>query len=281
MATAHKVALNNGVLMDQVGFGVYKVPPADAAGLCYQALEAGYRHIDTAAFYRNEQGVGEAVAKFTAEEPEVSREDIFVTTKLWNDSHGHQAALDAYRKSLDELGLEYADLYLIHWPLPERGLFVETYRALEQLYHEGRVRAIGVSNFQPEHLRTLLAATEVVPAVNQVELHPWLQQRELRELHDEHNIRTVAWSPLGRGSVLDDVVVTGLAARYGRTPAQVVLRWHLQLGNTVIPKASSAERIRENFRVRDFALDEDAMRQLGALERDGRLGSHPDEVNWA
>jgi 2,5-diketo-D-gluconate reductase A len=279
MATAQKVALNNGVLMDQLGFGVYKVPPADAAGLCYEALDAGYRHIDTAAFYANEAGVGEAVAKFTAEEPLVTREDIFVTTKLWNDSHGYQAALDAYQRSLDELGLEYADLYLIHWPLPGRGLFVETYRALERLYHEGRVRAIGVSNFQPDHLRTLLDECEVVPAVNQVELHPWLQQRELRELHDGHGIRTVAWSPLGRGEVLADPAVAGLAARYSRTPAQVVLRWHLQLGNTVIPKASTGERIRGNSRIWDFELDDEAMRQLGGLERDGRIGSHPDEVN--
>ncbi|WP_043847316.1 aldo/keto reductase [Crystallibacter crystallopoietes] len=279
MATAQKVALNNGVHMDQLGFGLYKVPSADAAGLCYQALEAGYRHFDTAAFYANEAGVGEAVMKFLAEEPLVGREDIFVTTKLWNDRHGYQPALDAYQESLDRLGLEYADLFLIHWPLPDRELFSETYRALERLYHEGRVRAIGVSNFQPAHLRKLLAETEVVPAVNQVELHPWLQQRELRELHQEHGIRTVAWSPLGRGSVLQDPVIEELAARFGRTPAQIILRWHLQLGNVAIPKASSGERLRENFRVWDFELDDDAMQCVAGLERNGRLGSHPDEVN--
>lgn len=276
---SEKVQLNNGVLMDSVGFGLYKVPPVDAAALCTQALDAGYRHLDTAALYANEAGVGQAVHRFTSEEPEASREDIFVTTKVWNDSHGFDAALRAYDRSLKALALDYADLYLIHWPQPRRGKFIETYRALERLYHEGRVRAIGVSNFEPHHLEQLLEVAEVVPAVNQIELHPWLQQAGLRAFNDRHGIRTVAWSPLGRGAVLADPVVQDLARRLGRTPAQVILRWHLQLGNVVIPKASSAARIRENFDLRGFSLDAEAMERMAALERDGRIGSHPDEVN--
>ncbi|NKX54046.1 aldo/keto reductase [Arthrobacter mobilis] len=276
---SEKVPLNNGVLMDQVGFGLYKVPPVDAAGLCLQALEIGYRHLDTAALYANEAGVGQAVHRFTAEETGLSREDIFITTKVWNDHHGFDAALHAYDRSLKELALDYVDLYLIHWPRPRHGKFIETYRALERLYHEGRVRAIGVSNFTIHHLEQLLEATEVVPAVNQVELHPWLQQAELRAFHDRHGIRTEAWSPLGRGMVLADPVVQELARDLGRTPAQVILRWHLQLGNIVIPKASSAARLRENFDLAGFSLDEDAMQRMAGLERDGRIGSDPDEVN--
>lgn len=276
---SEKVQLNNGVLMDRIGYGLYKVPPCDAAALCTQALDAGYRHLDTAALYANEAGVGQAVHRFTSEEAEASREDLFITTKVWNDHHGFDAALRAYDHSLKALALDYVDLYLIHWPQPKRGQFIETYRALERLYHEGRVRAIGVSNFQIHHLEQLLDATEVVPAVNQVELHPWLQQAELRAFHDQHGIRTEAWSPLGRGAVLADPVVLELADRLGRTPAQVVLRWHLQLGNIVIPKASSTARIRGNFDLAGFSLDEDAMQRLAGLERNGRIGSDPDEVN--
>ncbi|MFD1213806.1 aldo/keto reductase [Arthrobacter sp. GCM10027362] len=276
---SEKVPLNNGVLMDRIGFGLYKVPPVDAASLCTLALDAGYRHLDTAALYANEAGVGQAVHRFTSEESEASREDIFITTKVWNDSHGFDATLRAYDHSLKELALDYVDLYLIHWPQPRRGKFIETYRALERLYHEGRVRAIGVSNFKVHHLEQLLDATEVVPAVNQVELHPWLQQAELRAFHDRHGIRTEAWSPLGRGAVLADPVVQDLARRLGRTPAQVTLRWHLQLGNIVIPKASSAARIRENFDLRGFSLDEEAMQRMAGLERNGRIGKDPDEVN--
>jgi diketogulonate reductase-like aldo/keto reductase len=276
---SEKVQLNNGVLMDQVGFGLYKVPPVDAAALCTQALDAGYRHLDTAALYANEAGVGRAVHRFTSEGSGASREDIFVTTKVWNDHHGFDAALRAYEHSLKELALDYVDLYLIHWPQPRRGKFIETYRALERLYHEGRVRAIGVSNFQIHHLEQLLEATEVVPAVNQIELHPWLQQAGLRAFHDRHGIRTEAWSPLGRGAVLEDPVVQELARQLGRTPAQVVLRWHLQLGNIVIPKASSTARIRGNFDLHGFSLDPEAMQRIAGLERNGRIGSDPDEVN--
>ncbi|MCG2622246.1 aldo/keto reductase [Arthrobacter sp. I2-34] len=276
---SEKVQLNNGVLMDRIGYGLYKVPPSDAEALCIQALDAGYRMLDTAALYANEAGVGQAVHRFTSEQAEASREDIFITTKVWNDQHGFDAALRAYDHSLKTLALDYVDLYLIHWPLPRLGKFIDTYRALERLYHEGRVRAIGVSNFKIHHLEQLLEATDVVPAVNQVELHPWLQQADLRDFHDRHGIRTEAWSPLGRGAVLADPVVRELAGQLGRTPAQVVLRWHLQLGNIVIPKASSNARIRENLDLAGFSLDEGAMQRLAGLERNGRIGSDPDEVN--
>lgn len=271
--------LNNGIALDQLGFGLYKVPPSDAFGLVTEALEEGYRSIDTAAMYDNERGVGEAVRNFTGEGSATSREDVFVTTKVWNDQHGFESTLKAFDASLQELGLDYVDLYLIHWPCPERGKFIETYKALEKLYREGRVRAIGVSNFQPDHLRLLLDAVDVVPAVNQIELHPWLQQQRLRELHDQLGIRTEAWSPLGRASVLEDPVLQRIAAEVGRTVAQVVLRWHLQLGNIVIPKASSRARIRENIRLFDFTLDEEAMDAIAAVDRNQRVGSHPDKVN--
>jgi diketogulonate reductase-like aldo/keto reductase len=209
----------------------------------------------------------------------VPREDLFVTTKVWNDDHGYDATMRAFDTSMSNLGLEYIDLYLIHWPCARRGLFRETYRALETLYREGKVRAIGVSNFQPEHLDRLLDTAEVVPAVNQIELHPWLQQEQLREKHAVLGIRTEAWSPLGRGQVLKDPVILALAAEHDRTPAQVILRWHLQLGNIVIPKASSSGRINENRDVFDFELSPLDMTEIGALERGFRTGSHPDNVN--
>lgn len=279
MYSVPSLRLNNGIAMDQLGFGLYKVPPGDAFGLVTQALEAGYRSIDTAAMYGNERGVGGAVRRFCEEDGGTAREDIFVTTKVWNDDQGYDRTLAAFDASLAELGLDYVDLYLIHWPCPQRGLFVETYKALEKLYREGRVRAIGVSNFQPDHLRTLLDATDVVPAVNQIELHPWLQQHRLRELHDQLGIRTEAWSPLGRGQVLADPELERIAAQAGRSVAQVVLRWHVQTGNVVIPKASSAARIRENIGIFDFTLDETAMDRIDALDRNQRSGSHPDKVN--
>ncbi|CAN7373285.1 aldo/keto reductase [Arthrobacter sp. LjRoot78] len=291
MKTSPRLSLNNGVLIDQLGFGLYKVPPADAAGLVTMALEAGYRHFDTASMYGNETGVGKAIGALSGfagsgagggsgeAAPSLSREDLFVTTKVWNDDHGYDATMRAFQTSMSNLGLEYLDLYLIHWPCARRGLFTESYRAMETLYREGRIRAIGVSNFQPAHLERLLETAEVVPAVNQVELHPWLQQDELRALHDRLGIRTEAWSPLGRGQVLEDPVVVELAAAHGRTAAQVILRWHVQLGNVVIPKASSYSRIRENLDVFGFTLDASDMAALAALERNHRTGSHPDNVN--
>ena len=256
MQRAPKLTLNNGVEIDQAGFGTYKVPLKETAALVTSALDAGYRHIDTAALYGNEEGVGAAVRNFTAA-GHVVREDLFVTSKLWNSDQGYDAAFRAFDVSLDRLGFEYLDLYLIHWPCPGRGLFVDTYRALEEL----------------------AAATGIVPAVNQVELHPWLAQRELRAFHHAHGIRTVAWSPLGRGAVLADPVVEKIAAELGRTPAQVVLRWHVQTGNTVIPKASSEDRIAGNLDVFSFELDAAQMASLNALDRGQRTGSDPSEVN--
>jgi diketogulonate reductase-like aldo/keto reductase len=289
MTTSPRLSLNNGVLIDQLGFGLYKVPPADTANLVATALEAGYRHFDTAAMYGNESGVARGLVEVFAMEPvtggsggtapSISREDLFITTKVWNDDHGYDATLRAFDNSMINLGLEYVDMYLIHWPCARRGLFKETYRALETLYREGKVRAIGVSNFQPQHLDQLLETAEVVPAVNQIELHPWLQQAELREKHQGLGILTEAWSPLGRGQVLEDPVIGALAAEHKVSPAQVVLRWQLQLGNVTIPKASSAARIRENLDVFGFELSTLDMADIAALERGHRTGSHPDNVN--
>ena len=291
MKTSPRLSLNNGVLIDQLGFGLYKVPSADAAGLVTMALEAGYRHFDTASMYGNETGVGKAIGALSGfagigagggsgeASPSLSREDLFVTTKVWNDDHGYDATMRAFDTSMSNLGMEYVDMYLIHWPCAGRGLFTESYRAMETLYREGRIRAIGVSNFQPAHLERLLESAEVVPAVNQIELHPWLQQDELRRLHERLGIRTEAWSPLGRGQVLEDPVVLQLAGAHRRTAAQIILRWHLQLGNVVIPKASSYARIRENLNVFGFTLDAEDMAALAGLERGHRTGSHPDDVN--
>lgn len=278
MQPAPKIPLNNGVLMDQVGFGTYKVPSQDAAGLCREALTAGYRHVDTAALYGNEAGVGEAVRGFVADGG-AKRSDVFVTSKVWNSDQGYDTTLQAFDASMSRLGLDYLDLYLIHWPCPQRGEYVNTYRALEELYASGRVRAIGVSNFQPAHLEQLLEATGIVPAVNQIELHPWLQQDQLRSLHQRLGIQTVAWSPLGRGAVLADPVVLRIAAELNRTPAQVILRWHLDSGNVVIPKASTPERIAGNLDVFSFELSDEQRAAINGLDRGQRSGSHPDEVN--
>ncbi|MCC3274847.1 MULTISPECIES: aldo/keto reductase [unclassified Arthrobacter] len=278
MQPAPRIELNNGVLMDQIGFGTYKVPEDSAAGLCLTAFDTGYRHVDTAALYGNETGVGEAVNTFT-DSGSAARGDIFVTSKVWNTDQGYDSTLQAFDDSLARLGLDYLDLYLIHWPCPRRGLFIETYRALESLYASGRVRAIGVSNFQPAHLEQLMDATGIVPAVNQIELHPWLAQQELRELHEQLGIRTVAWSPLGRGAVLADPVIGQIAGELGRTPAQVILRWHLDQGNVVIPKASSPERIAGNLDLFSFELTDAHRQAINGLDRGQRSGSHPDEVN--
>jgi diketogulonate reductase-like aldo/keto reductase len=288
-----RLTLNNGVMMDRLGFGLYKVPPKEAEALVSTALGEGYRRFDTAAMYRNEVGVGRAIGGAIGDANEanlgtggsgesvhaLTREDVFVTTKVWNDDHGYDSTLRAFDSSMANLGLDYVDLYLIHWPCAGRGLFVETYKAMETLYREGKVRAIGVSNFQPGHLEELMQKAEVVPAVNQIELHPWLQQARLRTLHEQLGIRTEAWSPLGRGQVLADPAIADLAHKYGRTPAQIILRWHLQLGNLVIPKASSAGRIKENFAVFDFELEAADVDGMAALERHHRTGSHPDNVN--
>ena len=289
MKPSPRLSLNNGVLIDQLGLGLYKVPATEAAGLVVMALSAGYRHFDTAAMYSNETGVARGISSLTGPDggsggsgessPAMSREDLFITTKVWNEDQGYDRTLRAFDTSMVNLGLDYVDMYLIHWPCARRGLFTETYKALETLYREGKVRAIGVCNFQPSHLDRLLQTAEVVPAVNQIELHPWLQQAELREKHEGLGIRTEAWSPLGRGHVLADPVVRACAAEHGRTPAQVILRWHIQLGNIAIPKASSDARIRENLDAFGFELSARDMAALADLDRGHRSGSHPDNVN--
>jgi diketogulonate reductase-like aldo/keto reductase len=266
------VPLNNGVAIPQLGFGVFKVPPAETAQIVKQALSAGYRHIDTAAMYGNEAGVGQAIA-----ESGIPRDELFVTTKLNNDAHGTDEALRAFEDSRRKLGLDVVDLYLIHWPLPSQDRYVETWRALEKLRDDGVVRAIGVSNFHPAHLQRLLDETGTVPALNQIELHPYLTQEALRGFDAEHGIATEAWSPLARGgTLLRDHVVTSIAEKHGRTPAQVVLRWHLQLGNVVIPKSATPSRIEDNFAVFDFELADDDMAAISGLNRDERTGPDPD-----
>ncbi|MPY49437.1 aldo/keto reductase [Streptomyces acidicola] len=265
------ITLNNGVEMPQLGYGVWQVPDDEAERAVGTALEAGYRSIDTAAIYGNEEGTGKAIAASG-----IPREDLFVTTKLWNSEQGYDSTLRAFDVSLEKLGLEFVDLYLIHWPLPAKGTFVETYKAFEKLHADGRVRAIGVSNFLPEHLEQLLDATSVVPAINQIELHPHLQQQAAREYHAERGIATEAWSPLGQGKGLLEVpAIVAIAQKHDRTPAQIVLRWHLQIGNVVIPKSVTPSRIKENLEVFDFSLDAEDMAAIGALNEDRRIGPDP------
>jgi 2,5-diketo-D-gluconate reductase A len=268
------VTLNNGVEMPQLGFGVFKVPDDQAADAVAAALEVGYRSIDTAAAYGNESGVGQAIAQSG-----LDRGDLFVTTKVWNTEQGYDSTLASFDASLGRLGLDQLDLFLIHWPAPATDRYADTWRALEKLYADGRVRAIGVSNFHPDHLQRLFDESDLVPAVNQIELHPALQQVELREFDAAHGIATEAWSPLARGHLLDNPVLTAIAARLGVTPAQVVLRWHLQLGNVVIPKSVTPTRIAENLEVFGFELTDDDLKQIATLERGYRTGPNPDEFD--
>jgi diketogulonate reductase-like aldo/keto reductase len=277
MADVPAITLNNGVTIPQVGFGVFQVPPEQTAQAVSRALEAGYRHIDTAALYRNERSVGEAIRGSG-----VPRGEIFVTTKVWNSDQGHDPALRAFEASVRRLGLDYVDLYLIHWPVPAAGRYVETWSALEKIQADGRARAIGVSNFEPAHLERLLSESAVVPAVNQLELHPYLPQRRLREVHAEHSIVTESWSPLargGQGGLLDDPVITGIAGRHGRTPAQVILRWHVQHGLVPLPRSVNPERIAENLDLFGWELTGDDMAAVDGLDRDGRIGPHPNAFN--
>jgi diketogulonate reductase-like aldo/keto reductase len=257
--------------MPQLGFGVFQVPADETAEAVGHALQTGYRLIDTAAAYGNEEGVRDGLLASGLE-----RGDIFITTKLFNDDHGRDRAHRAFEESLSKLGGDYIDLYLIHWPIPSRDRYVETWETLCSLREEGNVRSIGVSNFQIEHLERIIDATGVVPAVNQIELHPRLQQAALRRFHGEHGILTEAWSPLGKGQLLDDPVIEEIASRHDRTPAQVVLRWHIQLGNVVIPKSATPSRIQENFRVFDFELSSEEMGRLAELDRGERTGPDPD-----
>lgn len=272
--TVPSVALNNGVEIPQLGFGVFQVPDDETAAAVSAALQAGYRSIDTAAAYGNEAGVGAALAASG-----IARDELFVTTKLWNADQGHDSTLRAFHASLAKLGLEYVDLYLVHWPTPARDLYRDSWRAIEKLVADGRIRAAGVSNFQPAHLRRLLEGSSLVPAVNQIELHPGLQQRELRALHADLGIVTEAWSPLAQGAVLAEPALTEIAGRHGRSPAQVVLRWHLQLGNVVIPKSVMPARIHENIDLFGFVLSDEEMTAIAALDRGLRTGPDPDTLN--
>jgi 2,5-diketo-D-gluconate reductase A len=261
----------DGHQIPQLGFGVFQVPPEDTAEAVTRALGVGYRHIDTAAAYGNEAGVGEAITN-----SDLNRSDVFVTTKLWNDDHGHDHALRALDRSLERLGFDYVDLYLIHWPVPANDDYVETWKALTELKADGRARSIGVSNFQVEHLKRIIDATGETPSLNQIELHPQLQQAELRRYHSEHGILTEAWSPLGQGQALEDPKIKKIAEAHERTPAQVVLRWHIQLGNVVIPKSVTPARIEENFGLFDFELSQDEMDAIEELDAGQRIGPDPD-----
>jgi 2,5-diketo-D-gluconate reductase A len=274
MANVPNITLNNGVQIPQLGFGVFQVPADEVEGAVRNAIEAGYRSIDTAAAYGNEEGVGRAIAASG-----VPRDELFVTTKLWNDDQGYDSTLRAFDESMKRLGLDQLDLYLIHWPVPSRDRYVDTWKAFEKLYADGRIRSIGVSNFQVSHLQRLFNETEVVPAVNQIELHPNLPQEELRKVHATHRIATEAWSPLAQGALLKEQAITGLAEKYGKTPAQIVLRWHVQLGNVVIPKSVTPSRIAENIDVFDFELAPDDMAVIAELDNGGRIGPDPDEFS--
>jgi len=266
-----RISLRGDTQIPQLGFGVFQVPPEDTAEVAGRALQTGYRHIDTAAAYRNEEGVGEAIRASGLE-----RDDVFVTTKCPNTAHGYDAAREALAGSLERLGLDAVDLYLIHWPIPSKDLYVETWKALVDAQKEGLARSIGVSNFQPDHVRRIVDETGVTPSVNQIELHPRLQQAELRRVHAERGIVTEAWSPLAQGAVLDDPPVTAIAEAHDVTPGQVVIRWHIQLGNVVIPKSVTPERIEQNFDVFGFELSDDEMRAIEKLDAGERTGPDPD-----
>ena len=263
--------LNDGHCLPQLGFGVFQVAPEETRRSVALALRAGYRLIDTAAAYGNEAEVGEAIAASG-----LDRSEVFLTTKLWNDDQGREEALSAFEHSLERLGTDYVDLYLIHWPAPSRGRYVDTWKALCQFKEDGRARSIGVSNFTVENLERIIEASGVVPAVNQIELHPRLVQADLRGFHRQHEIVTEAWSPLGRGGdLLREAVLEKIAAEHERTPAQVVLRWQLQLGNVAIPKSVTPSRIEENLRVFDFSLSEQEMGEIESLNSGRRIGPDP------
>jgi 2,5-diketo-D-gluconate reductase A len=277
--SAPPITLNDGNTIPSVGLGVWQTPPEATERAVSAALQAGYRHIDTAAAYGNEHQVGRAIAGSG-----VPREDVFVVTKLWNADQGYDTTMAAFEKSAGQLGLDklsgYLDMYLIHWPVPAIGEFVDTFRAFSALRDLGHIRSIGVSNFAPEQLSTLIDATGIVPVVNQIELHPMLTQTELRDVHAQLGIATEAWSPLGQGRLLDHPTITGIADAHGKTPAQVIVRWHLQLGNIVIPKSVSPERIVSNFDVFDFELSDDDMTSISSLDNGTRLGPDPRTYNF-
>ncbi|UIX29155.1 aldo/keto reductase [Streptomyces sp. GQFP] len=272
MSNIPLITLNNGVRLPQLGFGTWPVP----AEAVTTALEAGYRGIDTASIYGNEKEIGGAIAASG-----VPREELFITSKLWNADQGYDSTLRAFDASLDKLGLDHVDLYLIHWPLPARGLYLDTWRAFEKLYADGRTKAIGVSNFPVAQLQHLLDEGSIVPAVNQIELHPNFPQAELRAFHAAHNIATEAWSPLGQGKgLLEDPALATIAAKHTKTPAQIVLRWHIQLGNIVIPKSATPTRITENLHVFDFELDAEDLAAIDTLDTATRIGEDPSTWDY-
>ncbi|WP_431885257.1 aldo/keto reductase [Micromonospora wenchangensis] len=277
--TVPDISLNDGNTIPQLGFGVYQIEPKDTAEAVGRALEIGYRHIDTAEMYGNEAEVGEAVRASG-----LDRGEVFVTSKLNNGFHRPQDARRAFESTLSALKMDYVDLFLIHWPLPTRydGDFVSTWKTLEEFQRDGRARSIGVSNFQVPHLERLAAEADVVPAVNQIEVHPYLTNEQVRAYGGEHNILTEAWSPIAQGLVLDDPTIVDVAEQVGRTPAQVVLRWHVQRGDIVFPKSTTPKRIEENFQLFDFSLDDTAMERISGLDRGeaGRTGPNPDEFDY-
>ncbi len=276
MSHVPNITLNNGVEIPQLGFGVYQVEPDQTKDATLKAFEVGYRHVDTAQMYRNEKGVGEAVR-----DSGIDRAELFITSKLNNGFHAHDDAIKAFQTSLDRLDMDYVDLFLIHWPLPGIDVdFIETWGALEEIYASGRAKSIGLSNFQPSHLRRIVTEGTVVPAVNQIEVHPYLTQDDVRVVNTENGVATEAWSPIAQGLVLDDPVITGIASVHGKSPAQVVLRWHLQRGDIVFPKSVTPERVQENFELFDFELSESDLGVISALDKGHRTGPNPDEFNW-
>lgn len=279
VSTVPTIALNDSHEIPQLGFGVFQIPPEETANAVATALEAGYRHIDTAEMYRNERGVGDAIRASG-----LSRDEIYVTSKLSNACHHPDDARKAFDHTLEALGSDHVDLFLVHWPLPTLydGDYVSTWKVMEEFKQQGRARSIGVSNFQVPHLERLAQETDVTPAVNQIEIHPYFLNEEVRRYGEDHGIRTEAWSPIAQGAVLDDPVITEIAARLERTPAQVVLRWHIQRGSIVFPKSTTPSRIEENFELFDFALDDGEMEAIAALDKgeDGRTGPHPDKFAY-
>ncbi|GAA1811483.1 aldo/keto reductase [Nesterenkonia flava] len=276
MTAVPTVKLNDGYEIPQLGFGVWQVPAEQAEEVVAKALEVGYRHIDTAAIYGNEEGVGTAIAKSG-----IPREELYITTKLWVSDFKAGTTREALRTSLEKLGLEYVDLYLIHWPSPNDEKYLEAWKALEELKEEGLTRSIGVSNFLPEHLDKVAEVGSVTPAVNQIEIHPLLQQRDVQASNEKYGIATQAWSPLAQGQVFDEEPVKAAAQAHGVNPAQVVIRWHLQQGRILFPKSVTPERIASNFDVFGFALTDEELSAIDALERDGRIGANPAEFNPA
>lgn len=267
--------LNDGIYAPQLGFGVFQIDNVQATDAVATALKAGYRSIDTAAFYKNEKGVGEAIR-----DSGLSRSDIFLTTKLWNGDQGFDATLKAFDASMDKLRQDYVDLYLIHWPCPAKDLYVDTFKAFIRLRDEGRIKSIGVSNFQPKHLEKLIKETDVVPVVNQIELHPDFAQVDVVGFNKSKGIVTEAWSPLGQGGdLLKNKIIKEVADAHGKTAAQVIIRWHLQLGHMVIPKSQTPSRIKENFDVFDFELSNDQLKKINGLDGGNRMGPNPDELN--